>query len=143
MLAPHSPNRLGRLTRRREFLAAAAGRRKWVAPGFVLQVRDRDPIESNRVASMSVRFGLTATKKLGNAVVRNRARRRLREAARLVLPDVAPIGVDFVLIARTGTLTHPFSALLSDLRLAVRRLTAGRRRQSAVPADFQAGGIGP
>lgn len=70
------------------------------------------------------RFGFTATKKLGNAVVRNRIRRRLREAVRLVAPEQARAGCDYVLIAREAAATRPFAALEKDLVAAFAALHA-------------------
>jgi ribonuclease P protein component len=70
------------------------------------------------------RFGLTVTRKLGTAVVRNRIRRRLREAARLVFPQNASPGYDYVAIARPGAMTADFSVLLDDMKRALLRLTA-------------------
>ena len=113
---------LGRLTRRPEFLRAAASRRKWVAPGLILQAYKR---KAEEAPADAVRLGLTASRKVGGAVVRNRARRRLREAARLVLPAAAAPGYDLVLVARSGTLARPFAALLEDLRRGLERLGAG------------------
>jgi ribonuclease P protein component len=73
-----------------------------------------------------VRVGFTATRKLGSAVVRNRARRRLREVVRATLPEVATPGCDYVLIARSGALTRPYQALLGDLRSAMAAIAKGR-----------------
>ncbi len=75
----------------------------------------------------SIRVGFTASRKVGNAVARNRVRRRLREVARLVLPEVAAEGRDYVLIGRPATISRPFPALLEDLRTALRRLSAARK----------------
>lgn len=72
----------------------------------------------------AARFGLTVTKKLGTAVVRNRIRRRLREAARIVFRANAVAGFDYVAIARPGALTADFSVLLDDMKRALLRLTA-------------------
>lgn len=72
----------------------------------------------------SARLGLTVTKKLGSAVVRNRIRRRLREAARLVFPGNASPGFDYVAIARPVALTAEFSVLLDDMKGALLRLSA-------------------
>lgn len=106
-----------RLRQRSEFLAAARGPR---APrdAFVLQaVRRKEP---ERAASVGI--GLTVTKKIGNAVVRNRARRRLREALRFVLPGPALPGHDYVVVARSAALTRPFARLQDDLDGALRQL---------------------
>jgi ribonuclease P protein component len=105
---------LARLTRRSEFLAVAAAGRKSVAPGVVLQARARGD-------EGAPRLGFTATRKLGGAVVRNRARRRLREAARLAAPSAARPGHDYVLIARAGTLTRRWPQLLADVERAFAR----------------------
>ncbi len=104
-----------RLKRRSAFLLAAAKGRKAPTPGLVLQLRPRGDTAPMRV-------GFTVTKKIGNAVVRNRTKRRLREAARLVLRDgLATPGVDLVLIGRDGTRARPFHALMDDLRKALRK----------------------
>lgn len=71
-----------------------------------------------------MRVGFTVSRKVGNAVERNRARRRLRAAVAQVLGDNARSGYDFVVIGRAATLTRPFSALVSDLRIALKRLDA-------------------
>jgi ribonuclease P protein component len=68
-----------------------------------------------------LRLGFTVTKKVGNAVTRNRARRRLKEAARLTLPSLGAAGWDLVLIGRDGTITRPFALLVDDLRGALRQ----------------------
>ena len=107
-----------KLKRRDDFLRVAGTRNKYVTPGLVLQMRQREEIEG----SSPVRIGFTATRKLGSAVIRNRARRRLREAARAVLPVAGRPGCDYVLIARAGTLTRPYPALLGDLKAALAAL---------------------
>ncbi len=109
---------MDRLLQRRDFLAAAKGR---FAPqaGVLIQARDRADAAPARV-------GFTCTKKLGNAVVRNRIRRRLKEAARLVLPDLAKPGFDYVLIGREASQTRAFEALKKDIISAVSKLHAGK-----------------
>ena len=122
--APNPP----RLRRRAEFLRAAAGGRKAALPGVVVQVFAREEAH----VAMPARFGFTVTKRVGNSVIRNRARRRLREAARLVLARAPLAGLDVVLIGRAGTLTRPFPALLDDVERALARAVA-RPRGSAAP----------
>lgn len=115
--------RLVTLTRRADFLSAARARRK-AMPGFTLQARRRDPDEGP-----GPRVGFTCSKKVGNAVARNRAKRRLRAAARAVLPGTALPGWDYVLIGRReATAAQPFDRLLLDLAAAVEAVHAERRR---------------
>jgi len=72
----------------------------------------------------SIGTGFTATRKVGGAVVRNRCKRRLREAARLLLPDHGRAGFDYVFIARQGTVARPWPRLLDDVKSALIRLAA-------------------
>ncbi len=109
---------LERLKRRADFLRVADGRRKWVTPGLILQTLARAPADN---ASAAVRVGFTATRKIGNAVVRNRARRRLRAAVADVMTRHAAAGFDYVLIARAETPKRPYAALIEDLETALRR----------------------
>lgn len=101
-----------RLTRRHEFLRLAARGKKLAKYGFVLQLDQGEPGDS-------VRVGYTATKKIGNAVARNRAKRRLREAARLVLADRPMPGAELVLIARRETGDMDFARLRHNLSKAL------------------------
>ncbi|MFC5355936.1 ribonuclease P protein component [Azospirillum himalayense] len=114
--------RVGRLKRRPEFLAVAGTRRKHVAPGLILQVRRHDERQRPAPGEPPIRLGLTASRKVGNAVVRNRARRRLREAARQILIAHAAPGHDFVLVARAATAERPWTELVGDLIAALKRL---------------------
>ncbi len=112
-----------RLKRRQDFVAAA--RAQYAAmPGMVVQMRARGDDAPPRV-------GFTATKKLGNAVIRNRVKRRLRELARLRLETLARAGHDYVLIGRAPTFERPFPELDKDLTSALKRL----HRTAHLPAD--------
>jgi len=121
---------VGRLKRRPDFLRVAAGRRRWVAPGLILQALGHQVDQAAGTAMP--RVGFTASAKVGGAVVRNRARRRLRAVAAAVLPEYASAGHDYVLIARAGTVSRPFSALIADLESGLRRLGLYREASNAM-----------
>jgi ribonuclease P protein component len=110
---------VGRITKRADFLAAAKGN-SFAAKGVVIQIRDRGD-------GAEPRAGFTVTKKLGNAVARNRIKRRLREAARLALPEIAIAGHDYVLIGRAAGASRPFLSLQNDIRSALKRLHGPQR----------------
>src|ERR1700712_734114 len=111
---PGSAAKPGRLKRRAEFLRVAASGRKAAVGGVVLQAM-------RRTDTQPVRLGFTVTKKVGNAVIRNRTRRRLKEAARLLLSGRTMTGADLVLIGRDSTRGRPFIELTDDLRRALRK----------------------
>ena len=98
----------------------AGARQKWAMPGLVLQARRRDD------QGGALRVGFTASRKVGGAVVRNRAKRRLRVVAEQVIPAHGKCGYDYVLIARMATAGRPFPALLKDLEAALKRVGAWR-----------------
>jgi ribonuclease P protein component len=106
-----------RLRQRADFLAAAAGS-KITAPAFLLQAR-------KRADDGPVRFGFTVSKKVGNAVERNRVRRRLREVARRGAGNLTS-GHDYVLVGRRAALKIPFDRMARDFDGALRRLHEGR-----------------
>lgn len=116
---------ISRLLVRGEFLYVAAGF-KQPTKGLVLEARARDPngkIASHKIVQPeTIRFGLTATRKIGNAVFRNRVKRRLRAIALEVLPQYGQPGVDYVLIGRFKTATRDFDDLRGDLKYALRKL---------------------
>ena len=104
------------LRARADFLRAARGR-KTVTPAFVLQAWDRRD-------GMPARVGFTCSKKVGNAVARNRAKRRLREVARLVLPGAGSAGYDYIIIGRAGvTAQRDFAQMQQDLHKALAEVT--------------------
>ncbi len=104
---------MNRLKTRAEFLRAQRGVRR-TTPSLTLESC------ASPEAGAGLRVGFTATRKLGNAVVRNRAKRRLRAAAAAVLPLSGRPAHDYVLVARPGTLDRPFSSLVEDLAAAAR-----------------------
>lgn len=105
------------LRQRADFLRTASARRQ-AAPGFLLQARDRGD-------GGALRVGYTCSKKLGNAVTRNRAKRRLRAVARAVMPQMGRAGWDYVLVGRPDvTVSRDFAALCADLREALTRIHA-------------------
>ncbi|MGA7975575.1 MAG: ribonuclease P protein component [Pseudolabrys sp.] len=108
-----------RLKQRADFLAATATGRKTAAAAFVLQARERTD-------SGAARFGFTVSKKVGNAVERNRVRRRLREIVRLSPAGNMKVGHDYVLIGRRAALRVPFERMARDFEGALRRVHAGR-----------------
>lgn len=120
------PARLGRLRTRPEFLRVAGARNKCVKPGLILQVLRRA-----HAPDSTFRVGFTASRKIGSAVARNRARRRLKAVASEVMPDLARPGHDYVVIARKETLTRPYAALVRDLAAALKTLGALRNERRA------------
>ncbi len=118
LAGPTSPHRM---KVRAEYLRAASKGRKAVMPGLVLQALARHD-------DKPARLGFTVTKKVGNSVVRNRTRRCLKEAARLLLREINVVGVDMVLIGRDATRARKFPDLIEDVRRAMAK--AGVQVQS-------------
>ncbi len=111
---------LERLKKRSDFLSAARAF-SWATPGLVLQARKRGDEDAPRV-------GFTVTKKVGNAVVRNRVKRRLREAVRHNMNTHARAGYDYVVIGRKGTIDTAFTDLENELVFAAGKVHKGARR---------------
>lgn len=113
---------LRRLRARSEFLFVRQGA-KAVRPTVIIEARRRAPEGPCGV-------GFTASKKIGGAVVRNRARRRLKEAARRSVPRLGAPGADYVFVARAATPEAPWAALLDDIESALISVAAALDRPS-------------
>lgn len=127
-----------RLKRRAEFVALSRARRSTAQPGLVLQAAKRRDLPgkgAQRPADTAVRIGFTASKKVGGAVQRNRAKRRLRALVDEVLIPHAKHGVDYVLIARAGTLDRRFDDLRIDMEKAMKRLKVWSANDDAEERD--------
>ncbi len=111
--------KIRRLRVRAEFLRANSGRRAG-RPGVLVQCVERP--QSDNMGAADLGAGFTASRKVGNAVVRNRARRRLKEAVRLLLPEFGKAGRDYVFIARRETAERPWTLLLDDVKSALQTL---------------------
>ncbi|MBE6449975.1 MAG: ribonuclease P protein component [Alphaproteobacteria bacterium] len=107
------------LKKRKEFVQIAEQGRKFITSGLVLQVMSRG---TENLSGDAIRVGFTTTKKVGNAVKRNRVRRRLRALAQLVLPEMGQKGCDYVLIGRSTTFDRAFQDLINDLKYALRKI---------------------
>jgi ribonuclease P protein component len=119
-----------RLKRRTDFQAAARGARA-PAKAFVLQARARD--ENGALPNDAARVGFTVSRQVGNAVVRNRVRRRLREMVRLSPQVPFHAGHDYVLIGRRPALQFPFADLVRDFGAAVKRIHAAGDSRARPP----------
>lgn len=110
---------LERLTKRSEFLAVSKTGEKWVTPAFIIQVY-------HRALEGPSRYGITASRKVGGAVERNRAKRRLRSLIRGILPLLECSGTDYVFIARQEVLKRNFALMGQELNQAIIKL--GKRK---------------
>jgi ribonuclease P protein component len=128
-----SPPTIRRLTSRPQFLAAAKGVSQARGAVVVQQLDRADEADA-------IGVGFTATRKVGGAVIRNRAKRRLREAARALVPLHGRPGCDYVFIARMGTADRPWDRLLDDVKSALTRLATPRPALRDAPSDSAAPG---
>jgi len=114
--------KLGVLKKRSEFLFVREGR--YQARGSIV-IQARENPESSHI-----RVGFTATKKVGNAIIRNRAKRRMRSVALETLPKLGQKGTDYVFIARNSTPTTPYDALVGDAQKALSSLAQMTKKSS-------------
>jgi len=115
---------------RADFLRVASAGRRSGGPGLVVQAA---PHRHEASGATRIRVGFTASRKVGNAVIRNRAKRRMRAAAASVLPSRGQPGTDYVLIARASTADRPFAELVADLEAALRRFERGGAQRLSAP----------
>jgi len=130
-------HQLLRIKRRPEFLRVAGTRKKWAAPGLILQVRSHPAVGKPARADGFLRVGFTVSKKVGNAVNRNRAKRRLRALAQEILPTQAQVGYDLVLIGRRATINRPYAKLVDDLLKALDKMGIARNRSEPEPKQVK------
>ncbi|MBO7244910.1 MAG: ribonuclease P protein component [Alphaproteobacteria bacterium] len=119
-----------RMKKRRMFLKATHNGKKFVAKNMILQV-----VAQNEVSG--ARLGFTVTKKLGNAVQRNRIRRRLKEVARLVFKEYACDGFDYVIIARNSALDEDFAILKKDLKYLLKSFIKRQSEEEEQKQDVE------
>ncbi|MFC4348676.1 ribonuclease P protein component [Kordiimonas lipolytica] len=110
--------KLARITKRPDYLAVANTRRKWVTPSFILQAKPGE-------GDSPPRAGFTVSKKVGKAVIRSRARRRLKEACRAILPQFGQAGWTYVLVGRPCSVDYDFMKMQADMKWALAKLHAG------------------
>ncbi|WND04106.1 ribonuclease P protein component [Temperatibacter marinus] len=143
---------LHRIKERPDYLAVAATRRRWVTPSFILQymppataletpskeVSEAENFRSKgQVAPM---VGFTVTKKVGNAVVRNRIRRRMKEVARVIVPSHGEQGARYVMIGRHGGLENSFEKMQKDLIWALEKLAKNADLKDQRPSRKKSAG---
>lgn len=114
--------RVQHLRKRAEFVSLSKTGDKAASYGLVLQTKPLPEQEAD--TEEYIRLGFTVTKQVGNAVIRNRVKRRLRAAAREVMPVHAKPYHDYVMIGRQGTITRPFADLVGDIKYTLKRINA-------------------
>lgn len=99
----------------------ASTRRRWITPSFIVQFK---PTAKDRDQDEAPAIGFTVTKKVGNAVIRNKMRRRMKEVARLVLNERGATGAEYVMIGREGGIDASFDKMVKDMKWALEKLSS-------------------
>ena len=115
------------LKKRSDYLKTSSARLKSVTPGLILQGRNHTPNEIRSSDLSDLRIGFTVSKKVGNAVSRNRVKRRLKAAAQNIMLAKSPKYLDLVVIGRQTALKRAFSSLLSDMEKALTQIQISKR----------------
>ncbi|MBT5185511.1 MAG: ribonuclease P protein component [Kordiimonadaceae bacterium] len=113
------------LKKRSDFLRVAGLRKKWISKAMVVQVAAKPSGEKE-----GIRVGYTASKKVGNAILRNKAKRRLREVVKKVMAEDAKLNYDYVIIARKEITEYPFNELIRDMKWCLRKLHDDKSKKS-------------
>ncbi|OLL39567.1 ribonuclease P protein component [Bartonella henselae] len=116
-----------RIRKRADFLAVRTGEKRR-GPLFLLEVKSREQT-AERESSLVARVGFTVTRRNGNAVKRNRIKRRLREAVRVGLTNDMEAGTDYVIVAHPDALHAPFTSLVNELSRRIKPKTKHQKRQ--------------
>ncbi len=123
---------LNTIQKRKDFLLASSAGKRFITNSFILQMMPRNAAHP---APPAPRFGFTVTKKMGNAVIRNRIKRRLREAVREKAMPLAKAGNDYVIISRHKALDCPFPDLLRDMEFAFSRIIGMKNDKSKIASE--------
>ena len=114
---------ISKIKKRADFLKASKADFKYIAPSVIVQAREHTNGEIKMIGSLTSRVGFTVSKKVGNSVIRNLIKRRLRAAARSLMPKYSMPNHDIVIIGRKKTIEKKFTEILTDLKKALIKLS--------------------
>ena len=114
---------ISKIKKRADFLKASKADFKYIAPSVIVQAREHTNGEIKMIGSLASRVGFTVSKKVGNSVIRNLIKRRLRAAARSLMPKYSMPNHDIVIIGRKKTIEKTFTEILTDIKKALIKLS--------------------